>query len=140
MVAAGFRRIPVKTMQRRKLGEGIAPDRAPMICENSNGAAAVKAVAARKATVKRGRSYASEKSVPLIVVREESRSYPESTNRLIEQLGDLRNHQTALPRIARDAKLTALIEKAVLSRNPLAESRPEELAEAGKDSVSADLL
>jgi hypothetical protein len=84
-----------------------------MICGDGNGAAVVKAAAAPKSTAKRGRSYASEKSVPITVVREESRSYTESTDRLIGQLGDLRNHQTALPRIARDAKLTALIEKAV---------------------------
>ena len=69
--------------------------------------------AARKSTVKRGRKYVYEKDVPVIAVREESRSYPERTTQLIEQLGDLHNHQTALPRIARDAKLTALIEKAV---------------------------
>lgn len=103
----------MKTMRRRKIGKAIAPDRAPMICGNGNGAAAVKAAAASKSTVKRRRSYAPEKGAPVIAVREESRAYPEGTNRLIEQLGDLRNHQTALPRIARDAKLTALIEKAV---------------------------
>ena len=84
-----------------------------MICGSGNGAAAVKTAVAGKATVKRARKYVSEKDVPVIAVREESRSYPERTTRLIEQLGDLRNHQTALPRIARDAKLTALIEKAV---------------------------
>jgi hypothetical protein len=105
----------------------------------------VKAVAARKGTTKRGRSYASERSVPVIVVREESRSYPQSTDRLVEQLGDLRNHQTALPRIARDTKLTALIEKAVREL-PTAhdlyrhEFRSEELREAGKVPVSANLL
>jgi hypothetical protein len=66
-----------------------------VICGSDNGAAAVKTAVAGKATVKRRRSYASEKGVSVIAVREE--------------------------------------------RDPLAEFRPEELAEAGKNSVSADL-
>jgi len=81
--------------------------------EERHGAAVVKAAAARKAKARRGPTYAIEKSAPILAVREESRSYPASTSRVIGQLGDLRNHQTALPRIARDAKLTALIEQAV---------------------------
>ena len=72
----------------------------------------VKAAGARRTLPKRERAYVAIKSVPLAVA-EEPRSYPGHITRLIEQLGDLGNHQTALPRIARDAKLTALIEKAV---------------------------